>query len=69
MQSESTVEIMIAKEQLIKYIPALSLGPVSGSTSRGHEASQMRFDWLGAFDYFNCREAHELPLVAGVRYH
>ena len=25
------------------------------------------FDWLGAFDYYACREAHNLPLIPGVR--
>ena len=35
----------------------------SGSKDR---TTAPTFDWLGAFDYFACREAHGLPLHDGV---
>mmetsp|Transcript_28513 Transcript_28513/g.27310 ORF Transcript_28513/g.27310 Transcript_28513/m.27310 type:complete len:430 (-) Transcript_28513:191-1480(-) len=61
LQMENSQDILLTKESLGKFLPGLIL-PISNSMASIH---QNNFDWLAAFDYFTCREAHNLPVHEG----
>jgi hypothetical protein len=63
---ENSRDILLTKQSLGKFLPGLisqsDSVPISNSVSSIH---QNKFDWLAAFDYFTCREAHNLPVLDG----